>query len=62
MLGNPACTRPLHYYDACAYVFMHVPCWRLPDLHRALRARPESARMETADGYLQVLKTATARG
>ena len=41
---------------------MHVPCWRLPDLHRAIRARPESARMETADGYAQVLKTATARG
>lgn len=49
-------------FHAEHHLFMHVPCWRLPDLHRALRARPESARMETADGYLQVLKTATARG
>ncbi|MBX3477332.1 MAG: fatty acid desaturase family protein [Brevundimonas sp.] len=48
-------------FHAEHHLFMHVPCWRLPDLHRALHARPEGARMEVADGYAQVLKTATAR-
>ena len=61
MLGNPACTRALHYYDACAYVFMHVPCWKLPALHRAVRARPEGGRMEVAGGYLAVLAEASSR-
>lgn len=49
-------------FHAEHHLFMHVPCWRLPDLHRAVRARPEGARMEVADGYLEVLKTATSRG
>ena len=48
-------------FHAEHHLFMHVPCWRLPDLHRALHARPEGARMEVADGYAQVLKTATSR-
>ncbi|MBN8528139.1 MAG: fatty acid desaturase family protein [Caulobacterales bacterium] len=46
-------------FHAEHHLFMHVPCWRLPDLHRALRTRPEGARMETATGYAQVLRTAT---
>ena len=48
-------------FHAEHHLFMHVPCWQLPALHRALRARPQGARMEVADGYLQVLKTAASR-
>lgn len=43
------------------HLFMHVPCWKLPALHRALRTRPEGQRMEVADGYLAVLREASAR-
>lgn len=42
-------------------MFMHVPCWKLPALHRAVHARPESERMEVAGGYGEVLRAATAR-
>ena len=45
-------------FHAEHHLFMHVPCWRLPDLHRAIRARPEGTRMEVAGGYAEVLKTA----
>ena len=45
-------------YHAEHHLFMHVPCWRLPHLHRLLHTRPEAARMETAPGYLSVLRTA----
>lgn len=38
---------------------MHVPCWNLPRLHRAVRARPQGAEMEVADGYLTVLREAS---
>lgn len=48
-------------FHAEHHLFMHVPCWRLPDLHRALRARPEGARMEVAEGYLAVMREATGR-
>ena len=40
---------------------MHVPCWKLPALHRAVRATPDGARMEVADGYLSVLRQASSR-
>lgn len=47
-------------FHAEHHLFMHVPCWRLPALHRAVRARPEGARMEMAGGYFEVLSAASA--
>jgi fatty acid desaturase len=47
-------------FHAEHHLFMHVPCWRLPALHRAIRARPEGARMEVAGGYAEVLRHASA--
>lgn len=46
-------------FHAEHHLFMHVPCWKLPALHRAVHARPEGARMEVAGGYAEVLKAAT---
>ncbi|MFN3669043.1 MAG: fatty acid desaturase family protein [Brevundimonas sp.] len=48
-------------FHAEHHLFMHVPCWKLPALHRAVRARPEGARMEVAPGYLSVLREASGR-
>ncbi|WP_366926494.1 fatty acid desaturase family protein [Brevundimonas sp.] len=48
-------------FHAEHHLFMHVPCWKLPALHRAVRTTPQGARMEVADGYLEVLKTASGR-
>ena len=47
-------------FHAEHHLFMHVPCWKLPALHRAIRARPEGAGMEVAAGYRHVLATASA--
>jgi fatty acid desaturase len=47
-------------FHAEHHLFMHVPCWKLPTLHRALHARPEGARMEVAGSYAEVLKRAVA--
>lgn len=48
-------------FHAEHHLFMHVPCWKLPRLHRALQAAPGGERMEVADGYMQVLtRAATA--
>jgi len=47
-------------FHAEHHLFMHVPCWKLPALHRAIRARPEGGRMEVAAGYGEVLATASA--
>lgn len=53
---------PYHvHFHAEHHLFMHVPCWQLPALHRAVRAKPQGARMEVADGYLEVLKVAASR-
>ena len=49
-------------FHAEHHLFMHVPCWKLPTLHRAIRARPPGARMEVAGGYVEVLRVASARG
>jgi len=38
---------------------MHVRCWSLPRLHRAIRARPQAAGMEVASGYVSVLRRAS---
>lgn len=48
-------------FHAEHHLFMHVPCWRLSDLHRALKDRPGGERREIAPGYGEVLKTATSR-
>ncbi|MDZ4364923.1 fatty acid desaturase family protein [Brevundimonas sp.] len=48
-------------FHAEHHLFMHVPCWNLPALNRAISSRLEAQRMETAASYLQVLKTATTR-
>ncbi len=49
-------------FHAEHHLFMHVPCWKLPALHRAIRGQPQGARMEVADGYFEVLRIASARG
>lgn len=48
-------------FHAEHHLFMHVPCWRLPALHRAVRGKPQGARMEVAGGYVEVLREATSR-
>ena len=46
-------------FHAEHHLFMHVPCWKLPRLHRLIRSKPEGVRMVVAPGYLSVLKLAT---
>ncbi|MEH6699156.1 MAG: fatty acid desaturase family protein [Brevundimonas sp.] len=46
-------------FHAEHHLFMHVPCWKLPTLHRAVHTRSEGERMEVAGGYAEVLKRAT---
>lgn len=46
-------------FHAEHHLFMHVPCWNLPRLHRAVAATPRAAGMEIAAGYVSVLRTAT---
>lgn len=46
-------------FHAEHHLFMHVPCWKLPGLHRAVRATEPGRRMEVAPGYLAVLKQAS---
>lgn len=48
-------------FHAEHHLFMHVPCWKLPALHRAVRAQPQGGRMEVADGYPAVLREASAK-
>lgn len=48
-------------FHAEHHLFMHVPCWKLPALHRAVHAKPQGARMEVAGGYIAVLKTASGK-
>jgi hypothetical protein len=40
-------------------MFMHVPCWRLPEMRRRLTAQGVIERMEGAPGYLSVLRVVT---
>src|SRR5690606_41036050 len=47
-------------FHAEHHLFMHVPCWKLPALHRAVAAKPQAAGMEIAPGYVRVLKPATS--
>ncbi|MFA4897922.1 MAG: fatty acid desaturase family protein [Brevundimonas sp.] len=46
-------------FHAEHHLFMHVPCWKLPRLHRAIRAKPQAEAMEVAPGYASVLKAVT---
>jgi fatty acid desaturase len=46
-------------FHAEHHLFMHVPCWKLPSLHRAVHGKPQGERMEVANGYVEVLKTAS---
>ena len=48
-------------YHVEHHLLMYVPCWQLPATQKALQARGLSARMETAPGYLSVLRKACAR-
>jgi fatty acid desaturase len=48
-------------YHVEHHLLMYVPCWQLPATQKALQARGFSARMETAPGYLSVLRKACAR-
>ena len=47
-------------YHCEHHMFMHVPCWRLAALRRALAAKGLTERMRGAPGYLAVLSEATA--
>ncbi len=46
-------------FHAEHHLFMHVPCWRLPDLHRALEAKTGAERREVAPSYSRVLAQVT---
>ncbi len=48
-------------YHVEHHLLMYVPCWQLPATHRALRANGLAERMETAPGYLSVLRQACTR-
>jgi len=48
-------------FHAEHHLFMHVPCWNLPALHRAVRRTEPGGRMEVANGYLDVLRSASGR-
>jgi fatty acid desaturase len=43
-------------------MFMHVPCWNLPRVHRLLKAKGVMEKMLTAPGYVTVLREASAKG
>ena len=43
------------------HLMLFVPCYNLPRLHRALVQGPYAGRMEVQNGYLDVLRLATAR-
>jgi fatty acid desaturase len=43
------------------HLFMFVPCWRLPQAHRALLAAGLAPKMELQPGYRAVLRRATSR-
>ncbi len=42
------------------HLFMFVPCWRLPQAHRALLAAGRRGEMELQPGYAAVLRAATS--
>jgi len=46
-------------YHCEHHMFMHVPCWRLPEVRRRLAAQGVTERMGGAPGYLSVLRAVT---
>lgn len=46
-------------FHAEHHLFMHVPCWKLRRLHRAIHTKPQAGAMEVAPGYASVLKAVT---
>ena len=42
------------------HLFVFVPCWKLPRAHTLLVAKGFGARMETARGYVDIIRRATA--
>jgi fatty acid desaturase len=48
-------------YHCEHHMFMHVPCWNLPKVHRLLAAKGVTAGMLTAPGYGAVLDLAAGR-
>ncbi len=46
-------------YHCEHHMFMHVPCWRLPEVRRLLARQGVTAWMEGAPGYLSVLTAVT---
>jgi len=47
------------HFHAEHHVFMHVPCYRLESMHRALLEKGYGERMQIAPGYVSVLNEAT---
>jgi len=52
-------SKAIRYVVAACDMFMHVPCWKLPRLHRAIHTKPQAGAMEVAPGYASVLKAVT---
>lgn len=48
-------------YHVEHHLLFYVPCYRLPALHKALAERGLVERMETATGYLDIIRRATSR-
>lgn len=46
------------HYHAEHHLFMHLPCWSLPEAHRVLMAKGYASRMAIAHGYGEVLAIA----
>lgn len=46
-------------YHCEHHMFMHVPCWRLPEVRRRLARQGVTTRMEGAAGYISVLRAVT---
>ncbi len=48
-------------YHVEHHLIMHVPCWRLPLMHKTLLAEGYGERIELSPSYLDVLRRATSR-
>lgn len=48
-------------YHCEHHMFMHVPCYRLPRVHRLLKQKGVMPRMLTAPGYVEVLRLASSK-
>ena len=46
-------------YHCEHHMFMHVPCWSLPGVRRLLDRQGVTARMESASGYISLLRAVT---